>query len=73
MQRIETSLPGVYELRQVIHRDSRGSFFETYHFAEFANLGITAPSFKTITPSLPARRFAVFTINCVTRKPSSAA
>src|ERR1700680_3452931 len=40
MQRIETSLPGVFELRPVIHRDTRGFFIETYHQAKFANLGI---------------------------------
>jgi dTDP-4-dehydrorhamnose 3,5-epimerase len=40
MQRIETSLPGVYELRPLIHRDSRGSFIESYHHAKFADLGI---------------------------------
>src|SRR6202048_1457329 len=40
MQRIETSLPGVYELRPVVHRDSRGSFLETYHHAKFSDLGI---------------------------------
>ncbi len=40
MQRIETSLPGVFELRPVIHRDTRGFFIETYHKAKFADLGI---------------------------------
>jgi dTDP-4-dehydrorhamnose 3,5-epimerase len=40
MERIETSLPGVYELRPVVHRDSRGSFLETYHHAKFFDLGI---------------------------------
>ena len=40
MQRIETSLPGVYELRPVIYRDARGAFLETYHQAKFADLGI---------------------------------
>jgi dTDP-4-dehydrorhamnose 3,5-epimerase len=40
MQRIETSLPGVFELRPVIHRDTRGFFIETYHKAKLANLGI---------------------------------
>jgi dTDP-4-dehydrorhamnose 3,5-epimerase len=40
MQRIETSLPGVYELRPVVHRDSRGSLLETYHRAKFIDLGI---------------------------------
>jgi dTDP-4-dehydrorhamnose 3,5-epimerase len=40
MQRIETSLPGVFELRPVIHRDARGFFVETYHKAKFAEHGI---------------------------------
>src|ERR1700738_2882297 len=40
MQRIETCLPGVYELRPIVHRDSRGSFLETYHYAKFVDLGI---------------------------------
>jgi dTDP-4-dehydrorhamnose 3,5-epimerase len=40
MQRIETSLPGVYELRPVVYRDARGSFLETYHQAKFTALGI---------------------------------
>ena len=40
MQRIETSLPGVYELRPVIHRDTRGFFLETYHKVKLADLGI---------------------------------
>jgi len=40
MERVETSLPGVYELRPVIHRDTRGFFTETYHRAKFAALGI---------------------------------
>jgi dTDP-4-dehydrorhamnose 3,5-epimerase len=40
MERIGTSLPGVYEVRPVIHRDSRGAFFETYHHAAFVDLGI---------------------------------
>lgn len=40
MQRVETSLPGVFELRPVIHRDSRGYFIETYHQGKFSALGI---------------------------------
>jgi dTDP-4-dehydrorhamnose 3,5-epimerase len=40
MERIETSLPGVYELRPVVHRDERGAFLETYHHAKFSELGI---------------------------------
>lgn len=41
MQRIETSLPGVIELRPAIHGDERGFFLETYHQTEFTSLGIT--------------------------------
>jgi dTDP-4-dehydrorhamnose 3,5-epimerase len=40
MERIETSLLGVYELRPVVHRDSRGSLIETYHKARLSDLGI---------------------------------
>jgi dTDP-4-dehydrorhamnose 3,5-epimerase len=41
MRRIETSLPGVLELRPVLHRDARGFFLETYHQKKFADVGIT--------------------------------
>jgi dTDP-4-dehydrorhamnose 3,5-epimerase len=40
MQRIDTSLPGVFELRPVIHRDARGFFIETFHKTKFADIGI---------------------------------
>ena len=40
MQRLETSLPGVCELRPQILRDARGFFMETYHRDRFATLGI---------------------------------
>jgi dTDP-4-dehydrorhamnose 3,5-epimerase len=40
MQRIETSLPGVWELRPRVIHDSRGSFMETYKQKEFGELGI---------------------------------
>lgn len=40
LQRIETSLPGVWELRPRVFRDTRGFFFETYHSAIFRELGI---------------------------------
>ena len=40
MQRIETSLPGVYELRPKVFRDPRGFFMETYHREIFRTLGI---------------------------------
>jgi dTDP-4-dehydrorhamnose 3,5-epimerase len=41
MERIETSLPGVLELRPKIFPDKRGFFVETYHQTKFAELGIT--------------------------------
>ena len=40
MQRIETSLPGVLELRSKVFRDTRGFFLETYHVARFYEVGI---------------------------------
>lgn len=40
MQRLETSLPGVFEVRPTIYRDARGFFTETYHQLKFAELGI---------------------------------
>lgn len=40
MERLGTSLPGVYELRPVVHGDARGAFFESYHQIKFADLGI---------------------------------
>jgi dTDP-4-dehydrorhamnose 3,5-epimerase len=41
LQRQETSLPGVFELRPKIFRDARGFFLETYHRALLAKCGIT--------------------------------
>jgi dTDP-4-dehydrorhamnose 3,5-epimerase len=41
LQRFETSLPGVCELRPRILRDERGFFMETYHREKFAAVGIT--------------------------------
>ena len=41
VQREETSLPGVFELRPKVFRDARGFFLETYHQAELAEFGIT--------------------------------
>ena len=40
LQKVETSLPGVWELRPKVFRDARGFFMETYHQAKFAELGI---------------------------------
>jgi dTDP-4-dehydrorhamnose 3,5-epimerase len=41
LQRRETSLPGVVEIRPKIFHDARGFFMETYHRAKYADLGIT--------------------------------
>jgi dTDP-4-dehydrorhamnose 3,5-epimerase len=41
LQRLETSIPGVIELRPQIIRDVRGFFMESYNRAKFAELGIT--------------------------------
>jgi dTDP-4-dehydrorhamnose 3,5-epimerase len=40
VERIETSLPGVFELRPAIFRDKRGFFLETYHEGKFRELGV---------------------------------
>ena len=40
MQRIETPLPGVVELRSDVYRDDRGLFLETYSQRRFAEIGI---------------------------------
>jgi dTDP-4-dehydrorhamnose 3,5-epimerase len=41
MQKIETSLPGVWILEPRVFEDPRGVFFESYHQRKFAALGIT--------------------------------
>lgn len=40
LQKIELSIPGVWELRPKVFPDARGFFMETYHQARFADLGI---------------------------------
>jgi dTDP-4-dehydrorhamnose 3,5-epimerase len=40
MERFETSLPGVFELRPAIHRDLRGFFVETYNQAKLREFGV---------------------------------
>lgn len=40
MQKLETSLPDVWELRPNTHSDARGYFVEAYHAERFAELGI---------------------------------
>jgi dTDP-4-dehydrorhamnose 3,5-epimerase len=41
LQKLETSLPGVWELRPNVFRDARGFFMEIYHQRKFAELGIS--------------------------------
>ncbi len=40
LERIETSLPGVCEVRPKVFRDSRGFFLETYNQRTFAEIGV---------------------------------
>jgi len=41
MQKLNTTIPDVFELRPKIFRDERGSFSETYHSVRYTELGIT--------------------------------
>jgi len=41
LQRVETPLAGVLEIRPRIFQDARGFFMETYHREKYAELGIT--------------------------------
>lgn len=41
MQRLDTSLPGVWELQPELFRDARGFFLETYHREKYSGVGIT--------------------------------
>lgn len=41
MNRVETTLPGVFLLQPRVIQDARGFFLETYHQEKFAALGIT--------------------------------
>jgi dTDP-4-dehydrorhamnose 3,5-epimerase-like enzyme len=52
LQKIETDLQGVYEIRPKVHRDARGFFLETYHQSVFAELGSATPLCKITTPIL---------------------
>jgi len=40
LQKLNTSLPGVWELQPKVIRDARGFFLETYHQQKFSDLGI---------------------------------
>jgi dTDP-4-dehydrorhamnose 3,5-epimerase len=41
LKRVETSLPGVYEICPQVFADARGFFLESYHRRKFAEIGIT--------------------------------
>lgn len=41
VKRVDTNLPGVWEILLETRGDARGSFLETYHQKKFAELGIT--------------------------------
>ena len=41
MQKLNTSLPEVWELQPKVIRDARGFFLETYHQQKFSDLGIS--------------------------------
>ena len=41
LKRIETSLPGVYELCPHVYRDDRGFFLESFQQKKYADIGIT--------------------------------
>lgn len=40
LRKLETSLPGVWEIQPDLFQDDRGFFMETYHQAKFAAFGI---------------------------------
>jgi dTDP-4-dehydrorhamnose 3,5-epimerase len=40
VERIDTDLAGVFEIRPKIHRDARGYFLEAYHSGRLADLGL---------------------------------
>jgi dTDP-4-dehydrorhamnose 3,5-epimerase len=40
LKRIDTNLPGVCIIEPVVHGDARGHFFESFHAAKYAELGI---------------------------------
>ena len=42
LKRIDTNLPGVCVIEPVVHGDARGYFFESFHAAKYAELGIDA-------------------------------
>ena len=47
MRRIDTNLPGVFELELDVHEDPRGLFVELYHAGRYRALGIERPFVQT--------------------------
>ena len=47
MRRIDTALPGVCVIEPDVHGDSRGYFYESFHQARYAELGIDARFVQT--------------------------
>ncbi len=41
MEKLDTTIPGVYELIPRVFRDSRGWFLETYHESRYSEFGIS--------------------------------
>jgi dTDP-4-dehydrorhamnose 3,5-epimerase len=41
LQRFDTAIPGVFVIEPQVFRDARGFFFESYHRAQFADLGVS--------------------------------
>ena len=41
LQRFDTAIPGVIVIEPQVFRDARGFFFESYHRAQFADLGVS--------------------------------
>lgn len=40
MERVESKIPGCYEIRPHIHKDERGVFVKTFHVSAFASMGM---------------------------------
>jgi dTDP-4-dehydrorhamnose 3,5-epimerase-like enzyme len=50
MERMETSLRNVYELRPVVHSSARGAFVETDHRDKFAGRGMVGEILEEFLP-----------------------
>jgi dTDP-4-dehydrorhamnose 3,5-epimerase len=63
LQRLDTSLSGVWELRPKVIRDARGFFLETYRQQRFSDLGIH-DVFVQDNHSCSARSGRTWNIHC---------